>query len=59
MTTECPTPGKHRYATREAAAKAADRTQVPYGRHLSSYECRCGWFHNSKLADDRRYRNSA
>lgn len=32
---DCPTPGKHRYATPEAAALAA--------------ECRCGWVHLTKL----------
>lgn len=51
----CPTPRKHRYATREAARLVAQRTQIPFGQLLNTYECRCGWFHNTKLADPARY----
>lgn len=51
----CPTPAKHRYATVEAAQRAAHRTQIPFGQHLNTYPCRCGWFHNTKLADPTRY----
>ncbi|MCP3820104.1 hypothetical protein NLX86_18985 [Streptomyces sp. A3M-1-3] len=55
MTPDCPTPGKHRYATREAAALVAERTQVPFGRVLNPYACRCGWVHLTKLAPAERY----
>lgn len=51
----CPTPDKHRYATPEAAALAAERTQVPFGRRLNQYQCRCGWVHNTHLAPPERY----
>ncbi|MFJ7999022.1 hypothetical protein ACIQ7D_18005 [Streptomyces sp. NPDC096310] len=46
---DCPTSEKHRYATPEAAALAAERTQVAFGRLLNAYQCRCGWVHLSKL----------
>jgi hypothetical protein len=55
MTAPCPTPTKHRYATREAAAIAAERTRVPFGQLLNQYACRCGWIHNTHLADAARY----
>ena len=55
----CPTPTKHRYATREAAQLVAARTQIPFGQHLNTYPCKCGWFHNTKLADPSRYTDPA
>lgn len=55
----CPTPHKHRYATHEAAQRAAARTQIPYGQLLNTYLCRCGWHHNTKLADPNRYNTPA
>jgi hypothetical protein len=51
----CPTPTKHRYATPHAARLAAERTQVPFGRRLNQYQCRCGWIHNTHLASPERY----
>lgn len=56
MTASCPSPGKRRYATAEAAAQAAARTAPVYGRLLNSYLCRCGWTHLTKLAPAENYR---
>lgn len=56
---ECPTPEKHRYATREAAAVAAERCVIPFGRVLNAYDCRCGWVHLTHLASPDRYREGA
>ncbi|MFD7861829.1 hypothetical protein [Streptomyces sp. NPDC059783] len=53
--TECPTPKKRRYATVEAAVMAAARTAMSSGRPLNQYQCRCGWVHNTHLADPARY----
>ncbi|MFJ4418240.1 hypothetical protein [Streptomyces sp. NPDC088925] len=55
----CPTPGKHRYATREAADIAAERTVIPFGQMLNAYTCRCGWVHLTHLASPDRYRDGA
>lgn len=44
--TACPTPDKSRFATREAAERAAERAQVPLGVWLWPYDnCACGWVH--------------
>lgn len=51
----CPTPEKKRYATREAAEAGAGRSLVAFGRWLNQYACRCGWWHNTHLADAARY----
>lgn len=56
---ECPTPGKQRFATREAALKTAARTQVPFGRWLNPYPCKgCGWTHLTSLAPPERYQTT-
>lgn len=52
---ECPTPGKHRYATPEAAARVSQQTQPAFGKRLNPYQCRCGWVHLTSLADPARY----
>lgn len=47
--TACPTPAKSRYATQTAAAQAGRRSVIAVGRHLRPYECRCGWWHLTKI----------
>lgn len=58
MTAPCPSPGKRRYATAEAARQAAARTAPVYGRLLNPYLCRCGWTHLTKLAPAENYRTT-
>jgi len=41
----CPTPTKSRYATGEAARRAATRVGFTYSIELRAYECACTWFH--------------
>lgn len=55
--TDCPTPSKHRYATREAAVKAAKRQRLSVGKQLNPHECRCGWVHLTSLAPAENYRD--
>jgi hypothetical protein len=55
MTPPCPTPSKHRYATREAALLVARRLERVRGRVLNAYECPCGFVHLTHLADPARY----
>ncbi|WP_405769215.1 hypothetical protein OG539_32630 [Actinacidiphila glaucinigra] len=43
--TACPTPSKHRYATREAAESTARRIQAGIGQILNPYPCGCDWWH--------------
>jgi hypothetical protein len=45
MGTECPTPAKSRYATREAAESAARRVAIAVQPALYPYTCPCGWWH--------------
>lgn len=48
---DCPTPDKSRYATREGAESAAQRVQIPLGKLLNPYECDdCGWWHLTSRA---------
>lgn len=47
--TTCPTPTKARYATVDAADRAGRRAVITVGRHLRPYECRCGWWHLTKI----------
>lgn len=54
--TTCPTPSKWRYATREAAVKAANRQRLSVGKQLNPHDCRCGWFHLTSLAPAENYR---
>lgn len=44
-TTRCPTPAKARYATREAAGRAAHSASLAFGQTLRPYECPCSWWH--------------
>jgi hypothetical protein len=44
----CPTEQKKRYATREAAQNAAQRTQLAINTPLYPYVCVCTWWHLSK-----------
>ncbi|MGQ4513635.1 hypothetical protein [Streptomyces sp. DW26H14] len=54
--TDCPTPSKHRYATREAALRVAARLARVRGRELNPYTCPgCGWWHLTHLAAPERY----
>ncbi|MFD9004463.1 hypothetical protein ACFV0T_26480 [Streptomyces sp. NPDC059582] len=57
MTTDkrpaCPTPDKKRYATREAAEKAAHRSQIAITEPLHPYICICTWTHLSKQPSDQ------
>lgn len=46
----CPTPTKARYATREAADKAAATSEAVHGRTLRPYECVCTWWHLTRSA---------
>ena len=56
MTAACPTPAKHRYATREAAVRDAARLERVRGWVLNPYECPgCGWVHLTHLAPPERY----
>ena len=48
MTYDCPTPEKGRYATAQAAALAAHRTQIKFGEPMYEYECICSWWHLSR-----------
>lgn len=57
MSMPCPSPGKRRYATAEAARQAAAGSAPVYGRLLNAYLCRCGWTHLTKLAPADNYRN--
>lgn len=41
----CPTPGKSRFATGEAAESSARRNALAVGKPLRPYECVCGWHH--------------
>lgn len=41
MSVPCPTPGKTRFATPEAARTSAAR----FAKNLRTYECTCGWHH--------------
>lgn len=54
MSTACPTPGKSRYATRQAAESAATRAQVGVGQILNPYPCLpgCQWWHLTKKPTD-------
>ncbi|MEU3282943.1 hypothetical protein [Streptomyces antibioticus] len=45
----CPTPAKARYATHAAADHAGRHAVITVGRHLRPYECRCGWWHLTKI----------
>lgn len=47
--TACPTPTKSRYATQAVADRAGRRSVITVGRHLSAYQCRCGWWHLTKI----------
>ncbi len=47
--TACPTPAKSRYATHPAAERAGRQAALTVGRHLRPYECRCGWWHLTKI----------
>lgn len=54
--TACPTPAKHRYATREAALIVAARLERVRGRGLNPYTCPgCHWIHLTHLAPPERY----
>lgn len=48
--TACPTPAKSRYATQTASDRAGRHSIATVGRHLSPYQCRCGWWHLTKIA---------
>ncbi|MFI7890949.1 hypothetical protein ACIFUY_06750 [Streptomyces sp. CACIS-1.16CA] len=48
MKTPCPHPTKSRYATLEAATKAAHRVTHQVGLPLRPYECPCSWWHLTK-----------
>ncbi|XCM28925.1 hypothetical protein ABXI76_05570 [Streptomyces parvus] len=48
MKTPCPHPTKSRYATLEAANKAAHRVTHQAGLPLRPYECPCSWWHLTK-----------
>ena len=41
----CQWPGKQRYATEQAAARAAGRRTVSLGLEFRPYLCACGWWH--------------
>ncbi|MFF8840543.1 hypothetical protein [Streptomyces sp. NPDC015130] len=45
--TDCPTPDKHRYATREGAQSGARRSLIAVGT-LYPYACPCTWWHLTK-----------
>lgn len=52
----CPTPTKSRFATQEAAQKAAHRASNVLGKTLYPYDtCPCGWVH---LTSKKRYASS-
>ncbi|MGW4695196.1 hypothetical protein ACWEO1_22770 [Kitasatospora cineracea] len=46
MPATCPTPGKTRFATQEAAQLAASR----YAKTLTAYHCECDWWHLTSKA---------
>ncbi|MFE9850263.1 hypothetical protein ACFYPN_15835 [Streptomyces sp. NPDC005576] len=48
MTPPCPHPTKSRYATLEAATRAAHRVTHQAGLPLRPYECPCTWWHLTK-----------
>jgi hypothetical protein len=48
VTAPCPQPTKSRYATLEAATKAAHRVTHQIGLPLRPYECPCTWWHLTK-----------
>lgn len=41
----CPTPGKTRYATEEAAGRTSRQLELSTRRRLRVYLCACGWHH--------------
>lgn len=51
-TPTCPTPQKKRYATREAAERAAHGVQIAIDQPLHPYTCICTWYHLSKQPSD-------
>ncbi|MFI0929668.1 hypothetical protein ACH4TP_37955 [Streptomyces sp. NPDC021012] len=46
--TACPTPDKHRYATREGALAGARRSRIGVSHPLYPYACPCTWWHLTK-----------
>lgn len=41
----CPTPDKVGFATQDSAQRRAVNISVMRGVEISTYECKCGWWH--------------